>query len=449
MIRRALARSLIGLLALAPLLPVATGRAAPRRPTSRVAQAVDPENRTDPAPEQTVSLAADEDEGIGAPTDDSVPDLEERLYLRERPDSLGAAAREYRDERIAELLAQREALAHERRLEAIALLERFLATEPETAPEIPDALLRLAELRWELARLEYLRAFADFQARPEGQRGVEPTIDYSVPLALYERILVRHRDFDRRDLVLYMKGYALLDSGQTNQALDAYRTILRDHPESRFVPDSHFALAEDAFTNRVAYRDALAEYEAVLRYPRSELYDIALFKSAWCLWRLGRNQDAALRFRQVLDLGAQTEGLTAEQRRRLRDLEDEALDYLIQVFTEDESNTARDVFRFLQEIGGERYANRVMRRLADTYMSQGRQERAVEAYGFLLEMEPESAEAPDYQRTIAAAYVQMGELDRAVEALRTLGETYGPDSRWASQQGDPEVVARAERRTEK
>ena len=40
-------------------------------------------------------------------------------------------------------------------------------------------------------------------------------------------------------------------------------------------------------------------------------------------------------------------------------LQSEALEYLIQVFTEDERNRAADVRRFLQEIGGEKHVERI------------------------------------------------------------------------------------------
>lgn len=401
-----------------------------------------------PSAERSVAPEQEPEDAIEERTQ-TLQDFETVAYLRERPDSLGAAAREYQDERIAELLAERENLRDERREEAIRLLEQFIASEPADAAEMPDALLRLAELRFEMSRLNYVRAFGAWQEQPEASRGPEPVIDYRIPLELYERLLTRYPTFDRLDLVLYMKAYALLDSGNTPAALASYRRILTQYPESRFVPDSHFALAEDAFTNAQDFAAALAEYEAVIAYPRSELYDVSLFKSAWCMWRMGRTDQAAIRFRQVLDLGSNTDGLTSEQRRRLSDLQDEALDYLIQVFTEDESNTAQDVFGFLAGIGGDRYANRVLRRLSDTYMTQGRHERAIEAYRLLLQMNPTVPEAPEYQRTIAVAYARMGETDEVVNALTTLAATYGPTSPWATQQGDPEAVAHTQTRIER
>lgn len=380
--------------------------------------------------------------------EDTTESLEDTLYLRERPDAIGEAAHEWQDEEIERLLHEREGLVVERRTQAIGLLEQFVREEPETAAEMPDALLRLAELRWELARADYLTAYAAWQQVPEGNRGPEPVVSYAGAMELYDRILTRHRGYERYDFVIYMKAYALTETGNLSGALDLYRQILREFPESRFVPDAHMALAESDFSN-MAYEAALPEFEAVMQYRDSELYDMALFKSAWCLWRMGQTQNAALRFRQVLDLGRDSAHLSSAQRRRLRDLQSEALDYLIQVFTEDESNTPRDVFRFLQEIGGEQYAERVLTRLALTYMDQARYDFGIQAYALLLEMSPADPRAPTWQQQIAAGYAAVDDGPHTLEALTALADNYLPGGPWATQQTDPDAVADAAARVER
>ncbi len=375
--------------------------------------------------------------------------VEQQLYLRERPDTGGGATHAHESQLLDRLLHQREHLVDVRRHQAIRLLESFIHEEPESAPEMADALLRLAEMRWELARADYLHAFAAWQNVPEQNRGPKPEPDYARAMQLWDRILDRHHEFERYDLVLYMKAYAYVELDDADKALDLYRRILHEFPSSRFVPDAHFALAEGAFGQDNGYEAALHEYDAVLQYPDSELYDIALFKSAWCLWRLNRNQDAAMRFRQVLDLGQHRTHLTAAQRRRLGDLQNEALDYLIQVFTEDESNTAQDVFHFLKQIGGERYANRVLRKLSRAFYDQGRFERSIEAYKLLLHRDPSVPEAPRFQRQIAAGWAALGDDAHTVEALSVLAHGTEPDGQWARQQGDPEVVRQAREMAEK
>lgn len=409
----------------------------------------------DPAAELEVAAPqADAAETTGSTSRTSEGDatdassLEERLYLRERPDAVGEAARNFADAELERLLGEREGLLVERRDQAIALLEAFIREEPETAVEMPDAELRLAELRWELARQRYLTAFQAWQGVPPENRGPEPAPDFRPAIELYDRILTLHRDFPRYDFVLYMKAYALTELGDAEGALALYHRIVDEFPQSRFVPDAHMAFAETSFAN-ADYAGALPEFEQVMRYRGSELYDMALFKSAWCLWRLNRTTEAATRFRQVLDLGRQTASLSAEQRRRLRELQNEALDYLIQVFTEDERNNARDVFRFLQEIGGEQYAERVLTRLALTYMDQARYDQGIDSYRLLLEMSPADPRAPQWQHQIAAAYAAMDDDVHTMEALTTLADTYLEGGAWTAQQTDPEVVTEARTRVER
>lgn len=400
-----------------------------------------------PAEERSIDVPGDE------PTQtrggEPLPaNMEDSLYLRERPDTLGDAARAHQSRQLQQLLQQREQLVTHRRRTAIQLLEQFIRDEPEDAAEMPDALMRLAELKWERSRAAYLEAFAAWQQVPAQNRGPEPRPQYDEAMQLYDRILQDHRDYGRYDLVLYMKAYAHIERGQQDEALDLYRRILAEFPRSRFVPDAHFALAEAQFGGSYDYAAALEEYEKVLRYPDSGLHDIALFKSAWCLWRLDRTTEAATRFRQVLDLGRNRGQMTADQRRRLRELQDEALDYLIQVFVEDERNTAQDVFAFLEEIGGERYATRVLGRLSETYFGQARYERGIEAYELLLEMEPGSPEAPGWQKAIAEGYAAMDDEQRTIEALRLLARNARADSAWGRLQADPQVIEDARRLAE-
>jgi TolA-binding protein len=404
---------------------------------------------TAPTPAQRAarerSVAAEPREGAGGKLDLAPPEnLESRIFLSDRPPER-ADSRKRREAALLErMLEEREQLVKVRREQAIAQLTRFVEHEPERSSYMADALLRLAELRWEQARIDYLAAFEAWQHAPESSRSKEaPKPNIDVPLALYERILTQHREFDRYDLVLYMQAYALVEAGRTREALFAYRRIIDEFPESRFVPDAHMAFAEWHFGGSYDYKAALEEYEEVRKHPESELSDLALFKSAWCLWKLGKSQDAALRFRQVLDLSGSLEHVTGERRRRLLELQDEALEYLIQVFTEDESNTAADLHGFLSEIGGEKYANKVLRRLSRAFFDQARYERAVQAYSMLLESEADSPQAPEYQSQIAAAYAAQDDADGTIAALTQLAKAYKPGSTWATRQADPEVGKRA------
>jgi TolA-binding protein len=385
------------------------------------------------------SAPAAEDAHYQAP-----PNIESLIFFSEKPKHELSSRKRQGEQLLEQMLHQREQLVRERREQAIAQLSRFVDNEPESAEEMPDALLRLAELRWEEARAEYVEAFAAWQkAPPRARSKTPPSADVSVALGLYDRLLQKHRDFDRSDLVLYMKAYALLEGNRMGEALECYKRILDEFPDSRFRPDAHMAFAESYFNGSHDFAAAYKRYQEVLKYPESELADVALFKSAWCLWKLGRDQEAAKLFREVLDLGGKSDSVSAERRKRRLELQDEALEYLIQVFTEDERNSAADLQKFLVGIGGEQYAGRVLRRLSRTYFDQARYARAVEAYRMLLLSEPDNPDAPQYQRQIAAGYAALEDSEHSLIALTELAQNYGPNSAWAKKQSDPEVVQKA------
>jgi cellulose synthase operon protein C len=369
--------------------------------------------------------------------------LEALHYFRDRGDAETEPRAPAQQALLEGLIAQRERAALAQRDEAVALLERFIAATPEQASEMADALLRLSELTWERARGEYLVQFERWQRQPDNERNKQPPLpDYARTLALYDRLIEQHADYERLDLVLFMRAFSLLEGGREAEALPLFRRILADYPTSRFRPDAHMALAEHVFNTDYDYRAALAEYDQVLSYEQSELYDLALFKSAWCLWQLDQKSEAALRFRKVLDIeGRQAEG---SRRKHLKELQSEALEYLIQVFTEDERNRAADVRRFLQEIGGERHVQRVLTRLSATYYDQARFDRGIEAYQLLLELDPKHDKAPQYQLAIARGYMATDQFQKALESYRKLAQAYGAHGTWSSQQTDDDTVAQAD-----
>ena len=175
-------------------------------------------------------------------------------------------------------------------------------------------------------------------------------------------------DTESLDLLRRWTRDLAYEQGKQDEALDRFNRILKEYPRSRFVADAHMARAESLFNGKYDYQAALVEYEEVLKYKNSDLYGLALFKSAWCMWRLGRSDDAAKRFVAVFEITDQGPNsknkVSAVQQRQLDELQSEALKYLVEVFTEDEKNTAQDVYGFLTKIGGDRFAGKVVRALA-------------------------------------------------------------------------------------
>jgi len=359
------------------------------------------------------------------------------------PEALRRQLRARLDARVDADLAQSRKL----RGEAMGLLRTFVAEAPRDAREMPEALVRLGELEWESEREGFVERFQAWEKRPVDQRGPAPELDYGAARELFGRVLRDYPWFAEYDLALYVDGFLAFEQGKEDEARERFERILRDYPGSRFVPDAHMAKAEAIFGARYDYAGALAEYEKVLSYKAQidpALYGLALFKSAWCHWRLGNNEEAARRFVGVFeatDAGAAGRGsANAAQRKQLDELQGEALKYVVEVFTEDEKNTAQDLYAFLSKIGGERFSGKIVRALAEQFYDQAHYERGIEAYRLLLKLEPASPDAGRWALQIAAGYDAMEDWPRLQSAFGRAIADYTPGGAWSRAQADAQNV---------
>jgi tetratricopeptide (TPR) repeat protein len=362
------------------------------------------------------------------------------------PDALRAQLQKQLDARVDRDVGQIRQL----RTEAIGLLSTFVAETPRETREMPEALLRLGELKWELEREQFVERFKAWEAKPVDQRGQLQEPNFQPSRDLFARVLKDYPWFSQYDLTLYVDGFLAYEQGKQDEALARFDRILKEHPNSRFVPDAHLARAEALFNGKYDYAGALAEYEKVLQYKNSELYGLAMFKSAWCLWRLGRSDEAAKRFVAVFEItDSQGKKVSAVQQRQLDELQSEALKYLIEVFTEDEKNTAQDVYGFLTKIGGDRFAGKVVRALAAQFYDQAHYDRGIEAYELLLKLEPASSDAGKWILAIAQGYDASEDWPKLKATYERAVTGYTAGSPWAKTQGDPNVVAQTSREIEK
>jgi cellulose synthase operon protein C len=343
-----------------------------------------------------------------------------------------------------------EGQADAKREEAIRLLRQFLAAKP-TGLGRAEGLFKLAELLWEDERRKYIRRMDLHERKLEACRRRtcsklprEPELDLAESERLYITILEQHPDYPRRDLVLYLVGFAAREDGRTEEALAHFKRVIAEHPRSRLYADAWMMIGENQFALG-NWQEARAAYTHVLERPSAPGYDLALFKSAWCDWKLGEMDRAARRFKLVLDLAAEAQRSgTERERRRRSQLRDEALEYLVVVFSEDEKIAPKDVYQFLASIGGERYSETVLVRLADLYTTQAAYERAVATHRFLIEIDPMRVDAARHQRRIVDAYLAALDSGQAMVELRVLAEKYGPGSAWtaANRARRPREVAR-------
>jgi tetratricopeptide (TPR) repeat protein len=313
----------------------------------------------------------------------------------------------------AQMIEDRSKLAAQKRAQAIKLLEELIAMNP--GPEAAaDARYKLAQLYWEDARQKYAAQMAAFE-KQKGGASEQPRLEVGRSEKLYAEIVEKYPRFKHIDVVLYLLGFGAQEGGRGDEAVKWLQRLIAEHAGSELLPDAWMMLGEHWFT--VDFAKARSAYAKVLEHKGSPVYDLALFKTAWCDWKLGDTRLAAERFKEVLDIASR-----AESKRSIQ-LREEAIQYLTLLFTEDESVTAKDAYDFLASIGGERYSREVLGRLADLFYNQGRYDRAIQAWRHLITMKDK--DAPKHQMRIVEANMALDMPDDAVAAAKELATSYG------------------------
>jgi len=375
------------------------------------------------------------------------------LYLKRRPP--GAGSRVPKD--LEPLLKEKENLAVAKRKQAIGMLEQLLKESPHGVAAA-EAIFKLAELYWEEARRQYIidiqkaeRLAEACRQRSEDCVGAPkpPQLELARSEKLYLRLVNEFPDFRRMDLAYYLLGFAAREDGRPDDALGWFKQVIDKFPESPLWPDAWMMMGEDQFA-KGDFPGARDAYARVLEHPESPVFDLALFKSAWCDWKLGDTAAAAKRFKLVLDLAAEAEKSgTNEERRRRAQLRDEALEYLILLLSDDESVTAKDAYDFLASIQGERYSREILEKLSERYFAQTRYVKAIDAYKFLISLDPAHPAAPSYQIQLVESYSALDDPDQALAAAKELADRYGPGSDWAKEnRARKKLVAKAFRQAE-
>lgn len=372
------------------------------------------------------------------------------LYIRKRPPAPEAPVL---SAELQKLLVSTEKKRDDKRLEAIGLLRGFLDSNP-TGEARADGMFKLAELLWEEARRVYLVKMEAYgralekcaQTKGECKQPKEPRIDLRDAEKLYVELHAKYPDFRRMDLVTYLIGFAAKEAGREDEAMAKFQEVIQRFPSSPLFGDAWMMVGEHHFA-MTKWQDAIAAYKHVP--DDAPTSDLAVFKTAWCYWKLGNSDQAARDFKRVLDKAVEAERTgTAAQKRRSASLRDEALEYLVVVFTEDRSISAQEVFDFLASIGGERYSRDVMIKVAESYAGQAEWERSNEAFRFLIKMDPKSLKAAEYQRDIVKNWTSALDVERAQDEIKVLLDNYGPGTAWAKEQRNREALARSLATTE-
>lgn len=273
--------------------------------------------------------------------------------------------------------------------------------------------LRLAELYVEKAGIvdgrkqeEYDRKLLLFQNK---KTQTKPVLDLAEAqnynrraIQLYEWFL---RDFPKDSKVnqaLFFLGYNYFELGQIEQGAYYYSRLTAQFPTSRYAGEAHFALGESHF-EKEKWNEAYKEYAFLIKDNRHNLHSIALYKAAWCLYRLGKTEDGIQYLDYIVKSSRRAKSGAGASGRRVdaARLENEALKDLI-VFFADTGDTRRAI-NYFRSVGGQESRQNI-EKLAYYLSDKGNREGSREVFRYLIAQEPSARKNFEYQYQIVQNY---------------------------------------------
>ncbi|MDQ3340009.1 MAG: tetratricopeptide repeat protein [Myxococcota bacterium] len=203
------------------------------------------------------------------------------------------------------------------------------------------------------------------------------------------------RNYPKMDMALFYYGYTLQGGKYLKEARAVYDKLLKNYPNSKYVPEAHLAFA-DYYFEAGQLADAEARYKMVLKFPKSSAYWYAMYKMGWIHLNLQRFQEALETFFQVAQATKNDKKNEILNRASKKDF--------VRAYAE--IGKADKAYPAFQRVDN-KYAFDMLAILADLYLEQGKSDKAIYTYQELMRLAPTNKNVCLWQYNVAHAMLSM------------------------------------------
>lgn len=318
-------------------------------------------------------------------------------------------------------------------------------------PARGELWLRLAELYVEKASIvdfrkqdiydRQLKEYLDGKTKSKPVLDAEEARQYNKKaVQLYEWFLRDYPHDEKLSQALFFLGYNYYELGQSDKGTKYYSELTRKYPKSPYVIEGYFALGEYYF-EREKWADAYKEYANIIKKPKHRLNTFAMYKSAWCLFRIGKVEDAIKYMDYIIKnkgASAGNEGGNGKSVNKSR-LEIEAARDIV-VFFADTGDPQRAIDYFTQNVTPNAKLS-ALEKLGYFYADKGNKEGSALIFHHLIAENPLSKKAFEYQYQIVQNYFYAKNSPQFKQELYRWISDYSSKSSWyAANQTDKAFV---------
>lgn len=337
-----------------------------------------------------------------------------------------------REEAQGEGMSPQEIERIKRRLEQknremIGKLDRLIENDPYN-PSKPEWMFQKAELMWELRNMEYMRKRDEYnqclvasdKGTVEESECTEPEPDYGEAQQIYKKILTQYPDYNRLDQVIFRLGKGLIEAGKDAQAVSYLQRLIKNYPNSKFIPNANLSLAEFFFKKEML-QSARDYYKKVLTYKNDPNFDYALYKLGWVYYNLNKFDNSVDTFKRVVE---RTEDKLGFQNQALNDL--------VVAYSEipDGWIKLRD---YLLERRDKKFVYDKLTKMAGLYESQGKDQAAVEVYSYFIEERPNHKKIPSWMESVIIAKKKINDFEDLEKTINRYANYLREGGTWWTQ----------------
>jgi tetratricopeptide (TPR) repeat protein len=256
------------------------------------------------------------------------------------------------------------------------------------------------------------------QAQAAAAKATEATKQYLLKAVKTYKALTDNeafRNYPKMDMALFYYGYTLQGGNYLKEARSVFDTLLKNYPNSKYVPEAHLAFAEYYF-QAGELDDAEARYRMVLKFPKATPYWYASYMMGWI--HLNRK-----RYKEALDTFFQVANATKNDKKQVV-LNRAAKKDFVRAYSE--IGTADQAFNAFKRVDAS-YAFDMLQLLADLYLEQGKSDKAIYTYRDLMKRAPTNKNVCLWQYNVAHASLSVVGASNAdkVAEIENLVKLYG------------------------